>query len=839
MLTNEIIRLAEIRETEYVLSDEDGLYVRVMKSGRKTFGMQYTFAGKRKTLLLGVFPDLLIEQARQKRDEYKAAAKAGTDPAEARGIIYKLTEEMIRDARPRGKVYYLTDQNNLSVAIEPTGGKYFSFIFRFKGKRHGITLGHYPEISLEEARRRQKESRDKLSLGQRPVSYPREVQYKLTEEIVRNARPSEEDYRLTDQRGLFLQVRKITGSKTWGMQYDSPADGRDRTLKLGDYPDLSLADARKKHEKALALIAKGRDPADIMRIIEYKLTEEVVQAAEPREKTYYLTDQRSLALEIRPAGSKAWKLQYKFNGKWRGVVLGHYPETSLNQARQIQELILELARKNVDPATQAPLPVMLTEGMVRNAPVKDVDYRLYDTDGLYLDVLSNGKKKWGVSVGEGTARHDVALGEYPASDLFRARFKRDAVLRGGGVQDKAEDHSSWRTDVQRDAPPKLYFSEIGETRKSTPQMIAYQRNRLRYLVYLDDRRDVFEIVDGAKDEHRTMTEEEAKSSLELIRRELSPKDLAKVEEALAICDLRAAGGRSRVLFGVAAEKLKPVKKDMRRKEWRTLENLHADRKVDPGKKEVYLVYSDQARIERAAKNKDAEVFLLEGEERPVMAMMVDQDGVNPFLRQRVRYEDELPIYRGLRKNIKYLVTAFNRVTDEGRAWCQEKGVVPDPAVIRAMAEKPASPRPGVAPLLKEVSDAFFRIMEVQGVSPTVQGEGCVRGSVIRGSAARKRLKESALVLVTAQDKTGGPRSILIGRVREGVVQEFRYPSGRVGNLYNIQLFYVCADWKEAAARLQGMGAPVVSALPYPEDEEKKRSLVAVSGGRKLFMLGRK
>lgn len=78
-LTDKAIRNAKAAEKPYKLHDEKGLYLLVNQAGRKYFRFDYRFGGKRKTLALGVFPDVSLKEARVKRDEARKLIQAGTD----------------------------------------------------------------------------------------------------------------------------------------------------------------------------------------------------------------------------------------------------------------------------------------------------------------------------------------------------------------------------------------------------------------------------------------------------------------------------------------------------------------------------------------------------------------------------------------------------------------------------------------------------------------------------------------------------------------------------------------------------------------------------------------
>ena len=80
---------------------------------------------------------------------------------------------------------------------------------------------------------------------------------KLTQMAVKNAKPKDKDYKLTDGRGMYLLVSK-KGQLYWRMNYRF--SGKQKTLALGVYPEVSLADARHKCAEARETLAQGRDP---------------------------------------------------------------------------------------------------------------------------------------------------------------------------------------------------------------------------------------------------------------------------------------------------------------------------------------------------------------------------------------------------------------------------------------------------------------------------------------------------------------------------------------------------------------------------------------------------
>lgn len=63
--------------------------------------------------------------------------------------------------------------------------------------------------------------------------------------------------KLTDGRGLYLLVTE-SDSKLW--RYNYRFAGKQKTLAIGQYPDVKLAEARRKHEDARRELEKGVDP---------------------------------------------------------------------------------------------------------------------------------------------------------------------------------------------------------------------------------------------------------------------------------------------------------------------------------------------------------------------------------------------------------------------------------------------------------------------------------------------------------------------------------------------------------------------------------------------------
>ncbi len=83
----------------------------------------------------------------------------------------------------------------------------------------------------------------------------------LTNTEVKQAKPKDKIYTLSDGAGLQLRI-KPNGSKLWLLDYLKPYTKTRTCLSFGSYPNLSLADARRKRDGAKALLSKDIDPKE-------------------------------------------------------------------------------------------------------------------------------------------------------------------------------------------------------------------------------------------------------------------------------------------------------------------------------------------------------------------------------------------------------------------------------------------------------------------------------------------------------------------------------------------------------------------------------------------------
>src|SRR6185437_5736461 len=80
------IRNAKPRDKAYKLADGDGMYLLITPTDARYWRLKYRFGGKEKVLAIGVFPEVSLAEAREKRGAARRLIRDGFDPVEDRQI---------------------------------------------------------------------------------------------------------------------------------------------------------------------------------------------------------------------------------------------------------------------------------------------------------------------------------------------------------------------------------------------------------------------------------------------------------------------------------------------------------------------------------------------------------------------------------------------------------------------------------------------------------------------------------------------------------------------------------------------------------------------------------
>ncbi|MGJ0127919.1 tyrosine-type recombinase/integrase [Pantoea sp. RHCKP32] len=94
-LTDIKVRSAKPQEKEYTLVDGDGMFLLIHPNGSKYWRFRFRFGGKQHLMAFGVYPEISLADARQKREEARRLVAAGSDPREYKRAV---KEEQAKEA---------------------------------------------------------------------------------------------------------------------------------------------------------------------------------------------------------------------------------------------------------------------------------------------------------------------------------------------------------------------------------------------------------------------------------------------------------------------------------------------------------------------------------------------------------------------------------------------------------------------------------------------------------------------------------------------------------------------------------------------------------------------
>lgn len=190
--------------------------------------------------------------------------------------------------------------------------------------------------------------------GERPAQARR---FGLRDLDVRRAPPAAEAYRMNDGRGLFLWVTP-TGRKTWRTNYI--VAGTKHLLTLGEYPAMSLAEAREARAGIRAKVREGGDPTAERRAVREARLERDQQTFEVMARKWHAT---FAATEWMPSYAASLLRQLE-----RDVfpTLGERPIHQITRDEVITLLERRLLERDARTRVGKPMPTRAAADAVRN-----------------------------------------------------------------------------------------------------------------------------------------------------------------------------------------------------------------------------------------------------------------------------------------------------------------------------------------------------------------------------------------------------------------------------------------------------------------------------------------
>ncbi len=98
-------------------------------------------------------------------------------------IVKPLTDTEIKLAKPKDKLYKLSDGQNLFFVVQPNGTKFFRYDYTFQNKRKSMSFGTYPDISLKDVRAQREQVKQLLKQNIDPIQNKRNPNLTTFKEI--------------------------------------------------------------------------------------------------------------------------------------------------------------------------------------------------------------------------------------------------------------------------------------------------------------------------------------------------------------------------------------------------------------------------------------------------------------------------------------------------------------------------------------------------------------------------------------------------------------------------------------------------------------------------------
>ena len=144
----------------------------------------------------------------------------------------------------------------------------------------------------------------------------------LSDTKIKSLKPKEKMYRVLDAERLYIEVRP-SGKKIWRFKYT--LNGKEGTVSFGEYPIVSLAEARKKKDESKVLLKDDINPVDDKK-------KKKIEAITATTNTFKAVAEE-YALEQMKYKSKDYVNQYKRSmEKDIYKVIGHKPVKDVNSS---------------------------------------------------------------------------------------------------------------------------------------------------------------------------------------------------------------------------------------------------------------------------------------------------------------------------------------------------------------------------------------------------------------------------------------------------------------------------------------------------------------------------
>jgi integrase len=252
-----------------------------------------------------------------------------------------LTIPAIKNAQPKSKPYKKAAGFGLVLLVQPDGGKFWRYRYRFAGKEQMLSFGQWPHVSLAEARELRDKARVQLRAGVNPGAVRKQAKAQAKVAAANTFRAVAEEW---------IELNRGKWRDTHVVRVQSSLD-RDILPALGDRPirDISPAEVL-----AVAKRVEGRDALDQAKRCLQRMT------------SIFALGVRSLRCDSNPARELA--------GVIKSRKVQHRPALSFDQ---LPDYLRRLEEVGAGPETKGALELLLLtatrSGEVRGMRWPEVD----------------------------------------------------------------------------------------------------------------------------------------------------------------------------------------------------------------------------------------------------------------------------------------------------------------------------------------------------------------------------------------------------------------------------------------------------------------------------------
>lgn len=272
---------------------------------------------------------------------------------------------------------------------------------------------------------------------------------KLNDPLIRNAKPREKAFKLSDGGGMYLEVMPI-GSKLWRLKYRF--GGKEKRLSLGAYPEVSLREARAKRAELRRQLDCGKDPSVVRRVAQ---AEAIVRS----QNTFEVIARRWYAMKLpgwAPAHAERVlsRLERDVFPMVGTLPIGEVtPRMLLLAMRKIEARgVIETAHRALQDCSQV-FRYAVAEGLLQSDPSRDLRGALPPVKSKHFSAVTDAK---------GAKRILQAIYGYDGSAVVRAAlrfapltFVRPGELRSARWADIDFDSAEWRFTVSKTETPHI------------------------------------------------------------------------------------------------------------------------------------------------------------------------------------------------------------------------------------------------------------------------------------------------------------------------------------------------------------------------------------------------